>query len=100
MAQLQSQHNNEEALKTIREQVTGTLTRLKGRIRKMRQDKGFGFIAGDDGVDYFFHWSTVRQSSTRDFRALQLRDRVEFSPVQPQGTGPRGIEVTFLPDEN
>lgn len=32
---------------------------MTGRIKMFNKDKGFGFILGDDGVDYFFHISSV-----------------------------------------
>ncbi len=32
----------------------------RGKIKRLIFDKGFGFIAGDDGTDYFFHKSAVR----------------------------------------
>jgi cold shock CspA family protein len=34
------------------EQMTGT-------IRTLRVDKGFGFIKGEAGQDYFFHQSAI-----------------------------------------
>lgn len=98
MAQLQSQHNNKEQLDAIREQLNHPLIRLKGRLRKLRQDKGFGFIAGDDGVDYFFHWSVIVKNSMKEFRGMELRDRVEFSPINTPDKGPRAIEVCFIPE--
>jgi len=30
---------------------------MQGRIRLMKPDKGFGFIHGNDNLDYFFHKS-------------------------------------------
>ena len=38
---------------------------MKGRIKKFLDDKGYGFIIGEDGVDYFFH-------------ILQVKDMVEL----------------------
>ncbi|KZN39848.1 cold shock domain-containing protein [Pseudoalteromonas luteoviolacea] len=32
---------------------------MKGKVVKYKQDKGYGFICGDDGHDYFFHKSEV-----------------------------------------
>lgn len=51
-------------------------SRLQGSVRKLKS--GFGFIAGDDGYDYFFHWSGMRKVA-KDFRELEVRDRVEFA---------------------
>ena len=33
---------------------------MKGRVKMFNQDKGYGFILGDDKYDYFFHVSEVK----------------------------------------
>lgn len=83
-------------LKEFRDRINHDLPRLKGRIRKLKSDKGFGFIAGHDGIDYFFHWSVVIKSSGKEFRELEQRDLVEFSPIKPPDNEWRAIEVTFV----
>jgi cold shock CspA family protein len=54
--------------------------RTEGSIRKIKQDRGYGFIAGDDGVDYFFHWSAMDRAS-KNFRELSVQERVSFEAV-------------------
>lgn len=66
--------------------------RLNGSIRALKQ--GYGFIAGDDGEDYFFHWSAMDKDST-DFRELVLRQRVEFH-IEMSSRGPRAVEIVVL----
>jgi len=68
---------------------------LRGKVRKLKE--GYGFIAGDDGRDYFFHWTAMQQTS-KNFRDLELLDRVEFRPIQNEGKGPRAIEVLVIDD--
>ena len=51
-------------------------------IKKLVADKGFGFIAGDDG-DLFFHHSAVEGGA---FETLEEGQRVEFTV----GSGPKG----------
>lgn len=65
--------------------------RLTGAVRKLKD--GFGFIAGNDGTDYFMHWTTIQSSSERKtFKDLKVGDRVSFTPhVAPKG--PRAIDV-------
>ena len=73
---------------------------IMGRVKKVRES--FGFIAGDDGQDYFFHWASVQKRSARDFRELELRDRVSFIPQPPrneEARGPRGIEILYIPED-
>ena len=30
---------------------------MKGTVKKFDKEKGYGFITGEDGQDYFFHYS-------------------------------------------
>lgn len=64
-------------------------TRIEGSIRKIKQDRGFGFIAGDDGQDHFFHWSGM-EKTTKNFRDLEVQDRVSFITIEGD-KGPRAI---------
>ena len=54
----------------------------QGKIKKIVSEKGFGFIAGDQG-DLFFHHSEVKSGT---FDELQEGDLVEFTV----GTGKKG----------
>jgi cold shock CspA family protein len=44
---------------------------MTGTIAKVMSDKGFEFIQGEDGQQYFKHWSAVRDGSV--FEQLTLR---------------------------
>jgi len=63
--------------------------RLDGRI--VRLNKGFGFIEGTDGRDYFFHWSELTKFS-KQFRNLSPGDKVQFQPGRTD-TGLRAFSV-------
>ena len=56
---------------------------VSGTIKRLVTDKGFGFVAAQDGTEYFFH-----QSACVDTRFDQLREgqAVTFQ----QGRGPKG----------
>ena len=72
---------------------------IMGRIKELRDS--YGFIAGDDGYDYFFHWASIQKSSDRDYDALEVRDRVSFLPQPPRDENsrqPRGIEIMYIPE--
>jgi len=71
-------------------------SRLRGRIRRIK--KGFGWIAGDDGIDYFFHGTAMKKSSPRQFIDLKEQDRLEFTPIKPELKGWRAIELIYLDD--
>lgn len=73
---------------------------MQGEIARIPTDKhtgqrrGFGFIKGSDGQDYFFHASGMQQTTT-PFADLRERDKVEFTPIEGD-KGPRAIEVRVL----
>ncbi|HVX63998.1 MAG TPA: cold shock domain-containing protein [Pirellulales bacterium] len=64
-----------------------------GTIKKLVMDKGFGFIAMDNGKDVFFHHSVV---ADQQFDNLTEGQRVEFEIQQggDGGKGPRASAVT------
>ena len=58
-----------------------------GTVKRLMRDKGFGFIQGADGQEYFFH-----QSACEDFESLQEGQSVTFDKGQGP-KGPRGENV-------
>ncbi len=54
-----------------------------GTIQRLISDKGFGFILGEDGQEYFFHQSAYAQGPFSDLREGQA---VTFT----KGQGPKG----------
>ena len=61
----------------------------KGRVKKMIRDRGFGFIAAEDGREIFFHRSEVVEV---DFMELREGDQVEFE-VEKTDRGPKATRV-------
>lgn len=61
-----------------------------GTIKKLVQDRGFGFIAADDGKEYFFHRSGL--DSLVDFDSLTGGEAVTFD-VERSDKGPRAGNV-------
>ena len=61
-----------------------------GTIKKLVPDRGFGFIAAEDGVEYFFYRTALDRSL--NFEALQGGERVEFD-IEPSQRGPRAARV-------
>jgi CspA family cold shock protein len=53
--------------------------RLKGVTLWFDVKKGFGFIKGEDGIDYFAHFSKIIAPSG-EFRLLEEGCPVEFEP--------------------
>jgi cold shock protein len=64
-----------------------------GKIKKLVQEKGFGFIQTEKGEDVFFHHSTV---ANQGFDDLTEGQQVEYTVEQGQsakGKGPRAASV-------
>jgi len=59
---------------------------LKGKIRKLIRERGFGFIAAEDSKDVFFHRSAL---AGEDFDALKEGNSVEFDLER----GPKGLQA-------
>lgn len=65
----------------------------QGTVKWFNAEKGFGFIAPEDGsADVFVHYTEIQGNG---FRTLEENQRVEFevgqSPKGPQATGVRAI---------
>jgi CspA family cold shock protein len=63
---------------------------MTGTIKRLHSEKGFGFLLGDDNVEYFFHRSAVQKPTT--FEELNEKQKVIFNPTD--GTkGPRAEKI-------
>jgi CspA family cold shock protein len=59
----------------------------QGTVKWFNAEKGFGFIAPDDGsADVFVHYSAITSSG---YRSLEENQRVEFTTTQ----GPKGLQA-------
>ena len=62
----------------------------QGTVKWFNPDKGFGFIAPDDGTpDVFVHYSAI---DSRGYRTLEEAQKVEYT-VQQGPKGPQAAEV-------
>ena len=52
---------------------------VKGHVKFYNMFRGWGFIMGDDGNDYFVHWSFIEGTG---LKFLRPEEQVEFEPVQ------------------
>ena len=62
---------------------------MNGTIKRTMPDKGFGFVTGADGTDYFVHHSAMQGCRIED---LNTGDAVTFEPTQGP-KGPRAEQV-------
>jgi CspA family cold shock protein len=63
--------------------------KVKGRVKKLVPERGFGFVRGDDGKEVFFHRSGL---GANDYDSLSEGDVVEYV-VQEGPRGPRAENV-------
>lgn len=68
---------------------------MRGIIKKIIKDKGFGFIEGNNGKEYFFHISNVGKT-------IENNEIIEGKNVEYQeNSGPKGLyasEINFSED--
>lgn len=62
---------------------------MNGTVKWFNDSKGFGFISGEDGVDYFVHHTSVQGDG---FKTLAEGQKVSFD-VEKGPKGPKAINV-------
>lgn len=65
---------------------------MKGKIKRLIRERGFGFIIAEDGNEVFFHRSALEKT---DFDALEEDTSVEFN-VEKGPKGPRAANVRVV----
>lgn len=58
-----------------------------GTVKRLVPDLGFGFVADDEGVLYFFHRTAMAEGFP--FAGLRAGQRVTFEIATPGAKGPR-----------
>ena len=61
-----------------------------GTVKKVQSDRGFGFIAAEDGKEYFFHRTSLE--SSLNFDNLNGGEAVTFE-IEKNEKGPRAARV-------
>ena len=59
---------------------------MRGTVKWFSDEKGYGFITGEDGKDVFVHYSAIAGAG---FRSLTEGQSVEYEIVQ----GPKGSQA-------
>ncbi len=63
---------------------------MEGTVKWFNRDKGYGFIQGEDGKDYFVHHSAMTRGTF-----VRENDRVSFEPAETD-KGIQAQNVTLL----
>ncbi|MHD0319432.1 cold-shock protein [Fusobacterium varium] len=62
---------------------------MKGTVKWFNQDKGFGFITGEDGKEVFAHYSQIQKDG---FKTLEENEEVTYEVTQGQ-KGPQASSI-------
>ncbi|RMF77587.1 MAG: cold shock domain-containing protein [Chloroflexi bacterium] len=65
------------------------MTRVRGTVKWFNNEKGYGFIAQEDGEDLFVHHSEIQGSG---YRSLDEGATVEFEITQ----GKKGLQASAV----
>lgn len=75
---------------------------MTGKIKFFNDQKGYGFIVGDDGISYFVHYSDFPDGRTRGMDGMpnvptDPGQLVEFTPDYGSEKGPRarGLQIIY-----
>lgn len=64
---------------------------LNGTVKWFNDGKGFGFIASEQGTDYFVHFKEIQ---SQGFKSLKEGDKVTFEPGNsPKGAIARNVRI-------
>ena len=66
---------------------------MKGKVKFFNQGKGFGFITGEDGKDYYVHESALKEGVN-----INENDSVMFDAEQGD-KGPKAVNVSLEESE-
>ena len=62
---------------------------MKGTVKWFNQDKGFGFITGEDGKEVFAHYSQIQKDG---FKSLDENEEVTYDVIEGQ-KGPQAANI-------
>ena len=61
---------------------------LTGVVKWFNDEKGYGFISGEDGTDVFVHYSAIKEDGKR--KNLNEGEQVKYDVVD----GPKGLQAS------
>lgn len=65
---------------------------MTGKVKWFNNQRGFGFLTGDDGIDVFVHYSAIQGEG---FKSLAEAEPVEYDVVEcDRGVQAENVRVT------
>ena len=73
------------------------MDKIKGEVRVLNVQRGFGFIAAEDRRDYFFHFNNVLKGTISPQRFV-VGDLVTFNVIENEDLkkNPQAVDVAFV----
>lgn len=68
---------------------------VKGTVKWFSARKGYGFITDEEGIDYFAHFSQIRQEG---FRKLSAGQNVSFTVGEAEDGRSLAVDIVPLTD--
>lgn len=66
------------------------MAKLKGSIKTIKREEGFGFITHTDtGIDHFFHRTALERTAAKPWDELVVGTLVQFTQIE----GPKGLRA-------
>lgn len=62
---------------------------MTGKVKMFNKEKGWGFITGEDGKDYFFHYSALVMDG---YKTANAGDNVEYEVTNSE----RGLRASSV----
>lgn len=69
---------------------------MRGTVRWLNNQKGYGFVEAEDGTEIFKHYSGI--NSTEEFKTVKEGKTVEFDVIDTE-KGKQAINVTPIEEE-
>ena len=70
------------------------MSRVRGKVKWFKPEKGFGFIERQNGNDIFFHFKSLNMAG---FKTIEAGKSVEFDMVD-NPKGPEAKEIVVVSD--
>lgn len=75
------ENEKEEPKKEQEKEEAKENSKIKGTAAWFAEDKGYGFIIGEDTKEYFCHFSQIQMEG---FKTLYEGEKVEFEPAKDE----------------